>query len=278
MENINRIKIYKEYSFGTGNFPTLLNEKKTDESTTIETQDDIQYLFNILKRDSIKIEIDGFNNRFLEQTLIRKSTNGEIILHNKEHFLDNIEENTLECKVFYQGTRYDFNLNIKNKNHDKHIITCDIPELITKTPLRVAERVDTRNIKEAVLSIWWEDKQTEFIGKITDISDVGMGTVFNAHYFDSNFYSQIRISKNLKIKSLIFLEGDYFPISQEIKMIKFNENNNEIFIGSAFAGLEEENFLKLQNYIKNLNNYSIVAEAKFNSIKAINNGLIGRSI
>lgn len=261
MKDTRKIEYQKIFSqqteFGTNEI--VIEDNKQTKEETIKGQEIVKlFKKSIREKTLFRVKTDDGrylnNSRFiaLKGNIIQISN--PFILFAEGAFPDEVTASFEE-----DGIDYSFSLKKYKSAGTEREILCHLPESVTVLRRRGNYRVKTTY--DIPVGIYWSEIGKEFIGSVNDISEVGIGLKFDNCYFDYDFYNTLTRSINTNYPLILEINGDYTPIIIKLKFVSKNDDGH-VILGAEFYFTEEEQQIKLKEFVDNIKQTAIFQKKK----------------
>lgn len=261
MKDTRKIEYQKIFSqqteFGTNEI--VVEDNKQTKEETIKGQEIVKlFKKNIREKTLFRVKTDDGrylnNSRFiaLKGNIIQISN--PFILFAEGAFPDEVTASFEE-----DGIDYSFILKKYKSAGTEREILCHLPESVTILRRRGNYRVKTTY--DIPAGIYWSEIGKEFIGSVNDISEVGIGLKFDNCYFDYDFYNTLTKSINTNYPLILEINGEYTPIIIKLKFVSKNDDGH-VILGAEFYFTEEEQQIKLKEFVDNIKQNAIFQKKK----------------
>lgn len=261
MKDTRKIEYQKIFSqqteFGTNEI--VIEDNKQTKEETIKGQEIVKlFKKSIREKTLFRVKTDDGrylnNSRFiaLKGNIIQISN--PFILFAEGAFPDEVTASFEE-----DGIDYSFSLKKYKSAGTEREILCHLPESVTVLRRRGNYRVKTTY--DIPVGIYWSEIGKEFIGSVNDISEVGIGLKFDNCYFDYDFYNTLTKSINTNYPLILEINGEYTPIIIKLKFVSKNDDGH-VILGSEFYFTEEEQQIKLKEFVDNIKQTAIFQKKK----------------
>lgn len=261
MKETRKIEYEKVFSqqneFGTDEIVIEDNRQMKEE---ILTGVDIVKLFKKSIREKILFRIKTEDGKFLNNSrFIAVKGNVMQISNPFILFAEGAFPDEVTASFEDDGIDYSFQLKKYRSAGTEREILCHLPEKVTVLRRRGNYRVKVTY--DLPVGIYWADSAQEFIGSVNDISEVGIGLKFDNCYFDSDFFNTLTKSINTNYPIILEIDGSYAPIIIKLKYVNKNEDGH-VILGSEFYFTEEEQQIKIKNFVDKIKQTAIFQKKK----------------
>lgn len=220
------------------------------QKENITEQSDILKTLDLYIRDQIKITmIDQDGYKYYDNLLLKIKDDKILISNPFVTYANKTFPDDIECSHEEEGVEYRFTLSKINKNDNSQSVSCYLPTNILELRRRGNSRYSpTSNV---AIGLYIDNKKTEIIGYMSDISKVGVGISFQDASFNSEILSYLSENKEDKYSIILDNNGSYMPLTVIVKHMFHSRKDKSINLGAEFVDIEKnENFIEFFNKIK----------------------------
>ncbi len=227
---------------------TMTKNETVIQELKIEDPDEILKTLKLYFRDKVRFTIiDKEKHRHIDNTLLDVSNDKLVISNPFVTYANKMFPNVVLCTYEEEGTEYSFTLE-KIKNNDNSIsVGCYIPSVINVLKRRGNSRYSPNEYTS--IGVFFKEKDKEIIGRLTDVSNVGVGMSFQESSLDNEILSYISENKNKTFSIIIDDNGEYFTMLINIKYLFQNRKDQVVNLGAEFLFLEGEEEEEKQKHL-----------------------------
>lgn len=218
---------------------TMTKNETVLQELKIEDPEEILKTLKLYFRDKVRFTIiDKEKHRHIDNTLL-EVTNEKLVISNPfVTYANKMFPNVVLCTYEDEGTEYSFTLEKITKNNNSISVSCYLPTVINVLKRRGNSRYSPNEYVS--VGVFFKEKNKEIIGRLNDVSTVGIGMSFHESSLDNEMLSYISENKNKTFSIIIDNNGDYFTMLINIKYLFQNRNDQTVNLGAEFLFLEGE--------------------------------------
>lgn len=219
--------------------PVITKNEMVLQEMKIEDPAEILKTLKLYFRDKVRFTIiDKDKHRHMDNTLISISDTELVITNPFVTYAKKIFPKVVLCTYEDEGTEYSFKLEKVTQNNNAISVSCYIPKVIHVLKRRGNSRYTPNNYIS--VGVFLKERNKEIIGKLNDVSNVGIGMTFQESSLDNEVLSFISANKDNTFSIIIDDDGEYFTMLINIKYLAQNRKEQVVNLGAEFLFLEGE--------------------------------------
>lgn len=256
---------------------TITKNETVVQELKIEDPDEILKTLKLYFRDKIRLTIiDQERHKHIDNTFLEVTEEKIIISNPFVTYANKMFPSVILCSYEEEGTEYSFKLNKITKNDNSSGVACYLPESINVLKRRGNSRYSPNEFVS--VGVYFQEKDKEIIGQLTDVSNVGIGMSFQESTLDNETLSFISENKNKTFSIIIDNNGSYFTMLINIKYLAQNRKEQVVNLGAEFLFLEDEEEVqqaKLNEFLSRVKKEHLNRKTKEKTIRLIQSSKMG---